>query len=270
MKISSPLVNKVGGLLSAQLVRVWMSTLDAKVAYYDRAVDPVDPRCHGHKIYIFWHEFLLYPLRYRAHCNLSLLLSRHRDADILSRVALHMRAKLVRGSTKRGGSAALRELFRESENGHVAITPDGPRGPRRRLAQGPVYLSSKLGIPIVCMGLGYDRPWRLGSWDRFAIPRPYSRARAVISPQLQIPPDLDRAGIERYRLQVETLLNRLTLEAEAWAESGTRKLGQWPVRDENPPLASRRIEPAEESIAAHHHVRADQAALTGDDSPRSI
>ena len=55
---------------------------------------------------------------------------------------------------------------------NLTITPDGPRGPRRQLAQGPVYLASKLGMPIVAMGFGYDRPWRFNSWDRFAIPRP--------------------------------------------------------------------------------------------------
>ena len=59
---------------------------------------------------------------------------------------------------------------------HLTITPDGPRGPRRHMAPGPIYLASKLGLPLVLMGYAYDRPWRLHSWDRFAIPRPGSRA----------------------------------------------------------------------------------------------
>ena len=55
---------------------------------------------------------------------------------------------------------------------HLTITPDGPHGPRRRMAPGPIYLASKLGLPLVLMGYAYDRPWRLPSWDRFAVPRP--------------------------------------------------------------------------------------------------
>ncbi len=82
------------------------------------------------------------------------------------------------------------------------------------------------------MGYGYDRPWRFKSWDRFAVPRPFSRARAVVSPMLHIPPNLDRDGIEHYRRETERMLNRLTLEAEAWAEAGTRKVNEFVVRRE--------------------------------------
>ena len=102
-------------------------------------------------------------------------LSRHRDAEILSHAAHHLGFEFVRGSTNRGGVAALRELLAKSRTMHLTITPDGPRGPRRQLAPGCVYLASKLGLPLVVMGYGYDRPWRVRSaWDQFAIPRPYS------------------------------------------------------------------------------------------------
>ena len=226
---SNPFFMKLSGLLSASAVRIWMSTLDYKTAFYDPTVDPVDPRCRGQKIYVFWHEYILIPLHMRGNCNLAMLLSRHRDADILLEVAKHMGFDFVRGSTFGGGSTALRELERKSRHMNLAITPDGPRGPRRVLAQGPVYLSSKLGLPLVAMGFGYSAPWRLSTWDRFALPKPYSRARVVVSPAMVIPPGLDREGVEHYRLRVERLLNRLTCEAEAWAEAGTSKTNEVPV-----------------------------------------
>ena len=78
-----------------------MSTLDYKAAFYDPTVDPVDPRYRGQKIYIFWHENILFPLYLRGHCNLAMLLSRHRDADILTDVAHHLGFEFVRGSTGR-------------------------------------------------------------------------------------------------------------------------------------------------------------------------
>lgn len=242
MKISSPLLAKAGGLLGATAIRAWMATLDHRVAYYDPTVDPVHPGWEGQKIYIFWHEYLLCPITFRGHCNLALLLSRHRDAEILSRAAHHLGFDCVRGSTARGGAAAVRQLLAKGRGMSLAITPDGPRGPRRRLAPGPVWLASKLGLPLVALGLGYDRPWRAGSWDRFALPRPYSRARAVVGPPLNLPADLDRAGLEHYRQEVELILNRLTVEAEAWAEAGTQKLGEVPARREHPSPRRRRVD----------------------------
>lgn len=237
MKITSPFLNKLGGLLGTTAVRWWMSTLDYKVAYYDRIIDPVFPDCRGQKIYIFWHEYILFPFYLRGHCNMAMLLSRHRDAEILSHAARHMGFDFVRGSTNRGGVAAIRELLNKSRTMHLTITPDGPRGPRRRLAPGCVYLASKLEMPLVVMGYGYDRPWRVRSaWDQFAIPRPYSRARAVTSGEIFVPPDLDREGLEYFRQKIEQLLNRLSAEAEAWAESGTRKIGQRNVERRGSPL----------------------------------
>ena len=237
MKITSPLLNQFGGLLGSAAVRWWMGTLDYKVAYYDRAVDPVFSECRGQKIYIFWHEYILFPLYLRGHCNLAMLLSRHRDAEILSYAAHHLGFEFVRGSTKRGGVGALRGMLDRSRSMHLTITPDGPRGPRRRLAPGCVYLASKLGLPLVLMGFGYDRPWRVHrAWDQFAVPRPCSRARAVVSGEIFVPPELDREGLEHFRGQIETLLNRLTVEAEAWAASGTRKVGQSRLEREPAPL----------------------------------
>jgi lysophospholipid acyltransferase (LPLAT)-like uncharacterized protein len=230
VRLESPWLNKVAALLGTAAVRHWMATLDYKVAYYDRSVDPVFPECRGQKIYIFWHEYILFPFYLRGHCNLAMLLSRHRDAEILSHAARMMGFDFVRGSTNRGGVAALRQLLWKSRRMSLAITPDGPRGPRRRLAPGAVYLASRLQLPLVAMGFGYDRPWRANSWDRFAIPRPCSRARAIPSPALHVPPDLDRDGLEHYRRKIEALLSRLTEEAEGWAASGALSLRQSPLR----------------------------------------
>ncbi len=232
MKITSPLAIGAASLGAAAVIGRWMATLDYRVDYGDPTVDPVHPEYRGAKIYVFWHEGILLPLHLRGHSNISMLLSRHWDANILERVARMMGFGTVRGSSFHGGSAALRELVSRARSGNLTITPDGPRGPRRRLAPGCVYLASTLGIPIVAMGLGYDRPWRLGTWDRFAVPRPWSHARAVISRAIHIPPALDRDGIERHRAGVERLLVRLSDDAEAWACSGRSREGDRVVRQE--------------------------------------
>jgi len=219
----------LGGLVGAQVVRTWMGTLDCRAVFYDRSVDPVFGVGGPPRIYVFWHEYITLPLAMRGHCHLAMLLSQHRDADILARVGYHLGFDCVRGSTFRGGARAIWAMTERCRRQHLAITPDGPRGPRRKFAQGPVYLASRLGLPLVVMGFGFDRPWRVRSWDRFAVPKPFSRARAVIGPPMHLPADLDRAGLEQSRQRVERLLNCLTTEAEAWAAAGTRKAGEMPI-----------------------------------------
>lgn len=230
MKFHSPYLRSLAGFSVASVIRNWMSTLDFKTAYYDRSVDPAMSVQDDTAIFLVWHEYIPFPFYLRGNCKTAMLLSRHRDAEWLAEAARYAGHGVVRGSTTRGGSTALREIARRRREINLSITPDGPRGPRREFAQGPIYLSSTLQIPLVAMGCGYDRPWRMPTWDRFAVPRPYSRARAVVSERIMIPPNLDRDGIEHYRRRIARLLLRLTDEAEAWAESGTGKLNQVPTR----------------------------------------
>jgi hypothetical protein len=240
-------LTKLGGLTASKGIAAWMQTLDTRAVYYDRTVDPVFG-IEGPRIYVFWHEYILLPLALRGNCHLSMLLSQHGDADILARIAGHFGFDTVRGSTYRGGVKAIWELEQRSRTHHLTITPDGPRGPRRQLAQGPVFLASRLQIPLVAMGFGYDRPWRTNSWDRFAVPRMFSRARAVVGPPMMVPAELDRTSLETCRLRTERLLNCLTSEAEAWAVAGTRKAGEVVIRRHfAPPPPRRQLSPAIET-----------------------
>jgi lysophospholipid acyltransferase (LPLAT)-like uncharacterized protein len=235
-------VMDLGGHLTAVGVGAYMRSLDYRAAFYDRSIDPAlgfdCPR-----IYVFWHENILIPLYLRGHCNLAMLLSQHGDADILARVARNFGFDCVRGSTYKGAARAIWELTERSKRQHLTITPDGPRGPRRQMALGPIYLASRLQMPLVVMGFGYDRPWRINSWDRFALPRPFSRARAILGPPMMLPPALDRDGLEHCRLRAERLLNCLTVEAEAWAAAGTSKAGEITIAPQRAPVL--RAVPAE-------------------------
>ena len=71
------------------------------------------------------------------------------------------------------------------------------------------------------MGVGYDRPFRFNSWDRYAVPRPGSRVRCIPSADISVPPNLDKEGVEYFRQKIEKILNGLSDEAEDWAVSGT-------------------------------------------------
>lgn len=207
------------GFLGLRSLNAWMSTLSYRSVRYDPAADPADESFQGPAIFVFWHEYIPFPIYMRPHCRLAMLLSQHQDAEILSHVAHFAGLDVVRGSSNRGGTSALREMIDRGKGMSLAITPDGPRGPRRQLAQGCIYLASRLQIPIIPLGVGYDRPWRnQSSWDKFAFPRPFSRCRGILGPLIQIPLDLDREAIELHRRWVENQLNCLTTFAEDWAE----------------------------------------------------
>lgn len=213
---------RFGALLAIATLNRWMATLNYRMVRYDPAADPADPNFQGPVIFVFWHEYIPFPVHMRPNCRLAMLLSQHQDAEILSHVARFAGLETVRGSTHRGGTAALRELIHRGKGTSLAITPDGPRGPRRKLAQGCVYLSSRLQIPIVPLGVGYDHPWRNRSaWDQFAFPKPYSRCRAVLGPKMQVPANLDRDAIETHRRWIEQALEQVTTTAEAWAQSNS-------------------------------------------------
>jgi len=214
---------KTGGLMASVLMRGWMKTMDAQMAFYDPLVDPAHPDHAEPCIYLFWHEYILLPVSLRGHCSITMLLSQHQDAEFLREAGRFLGFPAIRGSSRRGAVSALRRMLREPGKMNLGITPDGPLGPRREMAQGPVYLAAKLGMPLVCVGFGHDRPWRIGkAWDQFAIPRPFSRARAIFGPRIRIPRKLDRNQLACYAQQVQALLNNLTVMAEGWATRGGR------------------------------------------------
>lgn len=228
MKLKHPLLHNALGFLGAWAMRMMRQTIDWQAVYFDPMTDPVHPRHHGRFVYSTWHEHMLLPIVLRGDRRMLALASGHADGDIMTRAMQHLGWGVARGSSTRGGVAAMLRFLRD-DGRHAIITPDGPRGPRRQFTLGSIFLASKLGLPIVCVGIGFDQPWRLHSWDRFAIPRPFARARAVFGPPLLVPPDLDRTCLEGYRLWFEGLLNWLTKDAESWAEMGHRRRGALPM-----------------------------------------
>jgi len=237
--ILDSLKRKCQGLVAAVVTRGWMGMLDYQAADYDPTTDPVLPRFQGPCLFVFWHEYIPFMFYLRGRCRVAFLVSQHRDAEWVTQAARHMGFQTIKGSTTRGGVAALLRILK-NRIPNLAITPDGPRGPRRTMAPGAVYLASRLGIPLVPVGLGYARPWRVrDSWDQFAIPRPYSRARAVFGPRLVFPGGLSRDELDAECRHVGAMLNRLTETAEHWADCGCHLAQQRPLRREGIPLDRR-------------------------------
>ena len=115
------------------------------------------------------------------------LISASRDGDLIADVTRRFGFDVVRGSSSRMGANALRELEDVLASGrHVLITPDGPRGPAYQLGPGIIFLAQKTGVPIVPVNMEYSSCWRVKSWDRFIIPKPFSKVRVILGQPLQI------------------------------------------------------------------------------------
>ena len=219
MKLRNPRLIRIVAILAAVVVRTWMATLRARVVSLDGREHPLDVNA-GSCIYAFWHETLLSPLNFRSRAPWRVLISKHADGELIAQVCEHLGVQTVRGSSTRGGGPALVALWDCQDPAHLLFHPDGPRGPRRKVQVGMVALASRTGFPIIGVGVEFRRAWRARSWDRFAVPWPFTLTSAVIAEPIHVPRDLDRAGLESFRALAEERMLHATEAAERWALEG--------------------------------------------------
>jgi len=169
----------------------------------------------------FWHQRLLMmpfiPFPGRA----GMLISQHLDGEFITRAVKPFGIDAVRGSTTRGSLSALRGMVRYYQNGgNLAITPDGPQGPRHKVQMGVIELAKQTGAPLFPVAYGASRKIVFNSWDRFILPLPFSRVVFVWGEPILVPRDCDREEMERKRLELEARLLRTTEEADRLFQRG--------------------------------------------------
>ncbi|OYV64997.1 MAG: hypothetical protein B7Z72_12650, partial [Gemmatimonadetes bacterium 21-71-4] len=139
-------------------------------------------------VIVIWHGQLLPQLWVHRGQNVSVLISEHRDGEILARIANAMGYRTVRGSTSRGANRALVGMVRELQLGYdVGITPDGPRGPNHSFAPGALLVAQRANCPVIPFGAHVSSAWHLGSWDRFTIPKPFARVTIAYGDPIPAP-----------------------------------------------------------------------------------
>ena len=169
---------------------------------------------HQPFIFAFWHGQLLPLLWVHRDEGVRVVISAHRDGEIVARVAERLGHSTIRGSSSRGAARALLGIVRELENGsEVAVTPDGPRGPARKFASGALVAAQRVRAPIVGIGVHASRAWRLRSWDRFMIPKPFARLTVVYTPATVVAATSAREA-EDEAPRFETLLSDAITAAE--------------------------------------------------------
>jgi lysophospholipid acyltransferase (LPLAT)-like uncharacterized protein len=215
MKITHPLAIRSAALLISLWLRGWMVATKIHEELADPSLHPSRPT--RPKLYLFWHENVALGAYAYAHTGVAALISSHRDGELVAQVYRMLGGETIRGSSTRGGAKALRQMLQEGKDRHLAITPDGPRGPRRVIQPGAVFVASVTGMPLVPIGLAFRRPWRVKSWDRMVIPRFADPAYVVFGAEVSVPPDLDAQGLEHYRQLAQAAMDGAQLQAEQTA-----------------------------------------------------
>lgn len=178
-----------------------------------------NPQSRQRAIFAIWHNRqLLAPGIYRRYFRgvgtgrrLAALASASRDGAIAARILEHFGARAVRGSSSRRGATALAEMIELAEEGYdIAVTPDGPRGPRYTVQPGTVVLAQYTGLPIVPMTLTLSRKKVLRSWDGFQIPLPFGACDVIAGEALNVPRILDEDGRQELVRELERRLLALT------------------------------------------------------------
>ena len=157
-------------------------------------------------LFTLWHGQMLPLLWHHRDEGVAVLVSEHQDGEIIARILQWMGYTLIRGSTSRGAGRALLGIVRTLREGNdVAVTPDGPRGPRHKFAPGAVIAANRSEAPIVPTVAHVDRFWQLSSWDGFVIPKPFARITVAYGPATRVTADSPRAAAEEAP-RLETLM----------------------------------------------------------------
>lgn len=198
------------GTLAGWLIKLWSFTVRYKIVDNCKVCTP-----DGHTsavIFALWHNriFTVPPVWWRTGGKWRrsvVLTSASKDGAILAAAMKVFSLGAVRGSSSRRAVAALIGMKRALREGlDVCITPDGPRGPRYIFHPGVVKLAQASGAPIIPIHVSYSSAWRLKTWDRLVIPKPFSQVIVTFDTMLVVPPDLDDAGFEAERARIESVL----------------------------------------------------------------
>ena len=169
----------------------------------------VDPRQAQRYMFCMWHDHIVMAVFSSRTYSLAGLISQHRDGGYLADSVQIAGIHPVRGSTSRGGMEAVREILSRPDL-HLAMTPDGPRGPRRRMKDGIVYMSSRSNRPIIATALLASNYWTIpGSWTDMMIPKPFSKVLLVTGSPIVVPEDLPRDDMDRWAAALELEMERL-------------------------------------------------------------
>ncbi len=215
MKISIPprVAARILGPLISTLARTWR----VETVHAERWRTLVDE--HRPHVFLLWHDALLPLLWWHRGRGVTIVVSEAQDGQYLAEYARRIGYCEARGSSTRGGVRALIGVVKALRaGGAAAFTPDGPRGPRRELKGGVLLAAQRGGAMVLPLHAGADRAWRLASWDRFLVPKPFARVQIVYGMPFEVEPG--QTGIAAARIRAEAELAGAVREVK-WDDGAT-------------------------------------------------
>lgn len=171
-------------------------------------------------VYTFWHDRMFLGTYFFRRRGIIVMSSQSFDSEYTARVIQRFGYGAVRGSSTRGGIRALTRMIRLMKEGlPMGFTLDGPKGPPYVAKSGAILLAKKSGNPIMPFVVEAKKFWRLKSWDKLQIPKPFTRARVIIAEPLYVPADADNEEVENKRLELQLRLDEAVELGKQWRES---------------------------------------------------
>lgn len=162
-------------------------------------------------ILVFWHgRMLMMPFLWHNPKNMHVLISHHRDGEIIARTIKNIGYNLIRGSSSKGGVNAVKEIFKTLKNSAIAITPDGPRGPKRKIGGNLLAFAQKTGVPIILATYSTSNAKIMNSWDSMIIPKPFGKGIAFASDPIYIDKNLSDTELIDKSREIEQIINDMT------------------------------------------------------------
>jgi hypothetical protein len=220
------LLYRLAAPLAIAIVRLWWRMVRVvEVAGAGRLEQAI--AAHGAVIPVYWHAQQLLPLKHLLDCRrfglkLGFLISPSVDGELPALLVQRVGGVAIRGSSNTTGARALRDYYEAIVRQGVspALTPDGPRGPRRQCKPGPVLLAQLSGKPVVPMSYAASRIWKFPTWDRHVLPLPFSRAVITVGEPVIVPKGLDAAALQRWQEELTATLEGLFHEAHGRLGNG--------------------------------------------------
>ena len=211
-KLKQKILRSIGRNLLFPFLSVYIRTVKLKIINGESAKRLSEEGKNF--VLAFWHGTMLMPWFINRSKNFSALVSQSKDGEILTRLLIKWKYNTVRGSSNIGGKEALELMINEAiKKKNLAITPDGPTGPVRKMKAGAVVTAKKSNIPLVLLGVGYNKKYVLKSWDRFEIPKMFSKSVLIFSDPIWVDNDLSYDDTSGFIEKCEKELNELQEKA---------------------------------------------------------
>lgn len=210
MKIRSPLLIRTAARLLTGSIRLLFKTLHLEIHLQTPGISPYEDTGGERFIYCVWHDGILGPTFGGPQSQVAALTSQHTDGTLVAQVLSCVGITPIRGSSSRGGARAVKQMMEAASQYHIVIATDGPRGPRREVKDGIVYLAAQTGraiIPVVFEGANCWRP--VGKWTDLVVPKPFSQAHMIAGTPIRIPARLSKDERSHWRGVVQHAMDEL-------------------------------------------------------------